>query len=213
MSDTKISALPAASAALGTDELPINEAGASKKLTVAQILAYVLAAGVQPLDSDLTAIAALSTTAYGRSLLTLSAVTALPGAERDYVQFTGNVNVTAAAEATATTIVTGTALAWDGATPVWIEFFAPSSDQTIGTLLQIFLFDGSTSLGEICRIQLGSASVSWRQALRGSRRLTPSNATHTYSIRGASSGANADVTGGAGGSGNYVPGYIRITKA
>ncbi len=44
MSDTKISALPAASAALGADELPINEAGASKKLTVAQIQALILAA-------------------------------------------------------------------------------------------------------------------------------------------------------------------------
>ncbi len=44
MSDTKISALPAATAALGTDELPINEAGASKKLTVAQIQALILAA-------------------------------------------------------------------------------------------------------------------------------------------------------------------------
>jgi hypothetical protein len=37
MADTKISALPAASAALGADELAINEAGTSKKLTVTQI--------------------------------------------------------------------------------------------------------------------------------------------------------------------------------
>lgn len=39
MVDTKISALTAASAALGADELAINEAGTSKKLTVAQVLA------------------------------------------------------------------------------------------------------------------------------------------------------------------------------
>jgi len=39
MADTKISALAAASAAAGTNELAINEAGTSKKLTVAQLLA------------------------------------------------------------------------------------------------------------------------------------------------------------------------------
>jgi Pectate lyase superfamily protein len=41
VADTKISALTAASAALGADELPINEAGTSKKLTVAQIKTFV----------------------------------------------------------------------------------------------------------------------------------------------------------------------------
>lgn len=41
MADTKISALTAASAALGADELAINEAGTSKKLTVAQIAAFI----------------------------------------------------------------------------------------------------------------------------------------------------------------------------
>ena len=41
MSNTKISALTAATAALAADELPINEAGLSKKLTVAQIHAYI----------------------------------------------------------------------------------------------------------------------------------------------------------------------------
>lgn len=41
MADTKISALPAATAALGADELPINEAGTSKKLTVVQIAALI----------------------------------------------------------------------------------------------------------------------------------------------------------------------------
>lgn len=41
MADTKISALTAATAALGADELPINEAGTTKKLTVAQIGTYV----------------------------------------------------------------------------------------------------------------------------------------------------------------------------
>jgi hypothetical protein len=66
---TKISELPAAAAALGTTQLPTNNAGASERLTVAQIQTLINA---QPLDSDLTAIAALSTTAYGRAFLAMA---------------------------------------------------------------------------------------------------------------------------------------------
>lgn len=43
MADTKISALAAAAAAAAANELAINEAGTSKKLTVAQIAAYLFA--------------------------------------------------------------------------------------------------------------------------------------------------------------------------
>lgn len=41
MSDTKISALPAASAVLAADECAVNEAGTSKKVTAAQVATYV----------------------------------------------------------------------------------------------------------------------------------------------------------------------------
>lgn len=43
MADTKISALTAASAAADANEIPINEAGTTKKLTVAQIITRALA--------------------------------------------------------------------------------------------------------------------------------------------------------------------------
>jgi len=42
MADTKISGLTAATSALAADELAINEAGTSKKLTVAQVSDYVV---------------------------------------------------------------------------------------------------------------------------------------------------------------------------
>ena len=41
MADTKISGLPAAGGFISTDELPVNEGGTSKKVTGAQVLAYV----------------------------------------------------------------------------------------------------------------------------------------------------------------------------
>lgn len=48
----KISALTAATAALGADELAINEAGTSKKLTVDQISTYIGASGGAPTTAD-----------------------------------------------------------------------------------------------------------------------------------------------------------------
>jgi hypothetical protein len=41
MADTKISALTAVSAALGADELPVNEAGTSKKVTLTQVQSLI----------------------------------------------------------------------------------------------------------------------------------------------------------------------------
>lgn len=73
MADSTISALSAASALGGTELFETVQSG-SKKATAAQLATYI--AGVisaansyQPLDSDLTAIAALTTTSIGRSLL------------------------------------------------------------------------------------------------------------------------------------------------
>lgn len=64
MADTKISALTAASNLTGAT-VPIVQGGANKKAGIA-----LWDAIYQPLDSDLTAIAALTTQALGRSLLT-----------------------------------------------------------------------------------------------------------------------------------------------
>ena len=52
MADTKISALVAASVAAAANELAINEAGASKKLTLAQVRAYVNADTVAVVGAD-----------------------------------------------------------------------------------------------------------------------------------------------------------------
>jgi hypothetical protein len=46
----------------------------------------------------------------------------------------------------------------------------------------------------------------------GFRRLTPSAATHTYSIRAYTNTGTADMQAGAGGSGAKAPMFIRITR-
>jgi len=71
----KVSELPAASSASTSDTSIIVQGGVTKKATLLQILNS--GSGIyQPLDSDLTSIAALTTTSSGRSVLTASALTA-----------------------------------------------------------------------------------------------------------------------------------------
>lgn len=61
------------------DDVLQRKAGAWANRTIAQLLVDLAAAGTtfQPLDSDLTAIAALTTTSFGRSVLTLADAAAL----------------------------------------------------------------------------------------------------------------------------------------
>jgi len=70
MADTKISALTAASAAAGTNELPINESGTSKKLTVTQIETYLRTRG-------LPRVIALTGDAGANSTTTMAKITGL----------------------------------------------------------------------------------------------------------------------------------------
>jgi len=94
---------------------PVSTAQAAADTAVYSAAIAAVAAAYQPLDSDLTAIAALSTTANGRSLLTATALSAAGlgltnGANIDAwgakTIFAGNVAVTAAKTLTATNTLT-----------------------------------------------------------------------------------------------------------
>jgi len=137
------------------------------------------------------------------------------GHELDYVEFTSPVSITATSEATANTIVTGSAVAYDGSTVVLIEFFAPYLTVPASAVNDtIFcLYDGSSSIGFMGLISTVSSATTQRLSNpRLARRLTPSNASHTYSIRAYVGSGTASVGAGSGGVANHVPGFIRITK-
>ena len=140
----------------------------------------------------------------------ISGVTRL---ELSYVEFTAPVNVTATTEATANTIVTGGAIAYDGSTVVRIEFFAPNANVDAGGVhdLWLVLYDGASSIGFLGI--MSSLGVGYQFIpMNLSRRLTPSNASHTYSVRAYVDYGTGNVGAGAGGVGNSMPGFIRVTK-
>ena len=137
-----------------------------------------------------------------------------PGYEFDYVAFTANVNVTATTEATANTLVTGSGVAYDGSTIVVIEFFATSvkpDSGAAGRSVNFWLYDGSSSIGNMGFVRTPAAS-NMNATVQLRHRLTPSNATHTYSIRASVDSGTGVVTAGAGGTATALPGFIRITK-
>lgn len=135
------------------------------------------------------------------------------GSELTYNEFTSNVTVTATTEAGANTVVTATAFTSD-ATPVIIEFFAPSVLLFAGTAgaINCVLFEDGSPIGVLAYAE-NSAADAFQLPVLGRRRLTPTAASHTYSIRAHRNGGNGTIAAGAGGAGAYVPGYIRITKA
>ena len=137
----------------------------------------------------------------------------VPVRELDYVEFTAPVSITATTEAGADTVVTATALAFDGATPIDVEFFCPYGlpNASNGAQINFYLFDGASSIGRLAFTQSPTATAANPPHL--TRRLTPSNASHTYSIRAAVNTGTGSVGAGAGGNGNVMPGFIRIRPA
>lgn len=139
--------------------------------------------------------------------------------ELEYVEFTSAVNITATTEGGADTIVTAGAVVLDGSTEILIEFGCPYCDTPGGGAdrgTHILLYaakDGgaAASLGFISSI-FNSASNASRNAMYATRRYTPASGSYVYSIRGFVTAGTGHANAGAGGSGNWAPGWIRISE-
>lgn len=146
-----------------------------------------------------------------------------PGYEYDYTQITSNASLTATTEGTANTIVTASAVTFDGSTIVLIEWWAPHiviPADAGGRSVNFWLYEDGSSIG-----RLGSAAAPGVVSGSGGtifgggsmpvghkRRMTPASGSRTYSIRGSVSGGTATVAAGAGGAATILPAFIRITK-
>lgn len=136
--------------------------------------------------------------------------------ELAHVAFTAPVAITASTEATATEIVSAGAVVFDGAQVVVIEFYCNDyAAGSAGNIATVVLYDGAGSIGQLSEHRVHASSNGINGPVYVARRLTPSAASHTYSIRAYSNVAGGNTLtfyAGAGGSGNRVPGFIRITQ-
>jgi hypothetical protein len=130
-----------------------------------------------------------------------------------YVEFTADVTINTTVESSAVTIVTAAAFTPNGTDSFMIEFFCPQYQPgtSASEYMAATLWDGSTDLGWIGVMLGGTGALFSAQVMR--RKVTPTSAAHTYSIRGHNSAAgNGIVHAGAGTPGLLLPGYIRISK-
>lgn len=138
-----------------------------------------------------------------------------PGYEFDYVEITSSGTSTATSEATATAIITGAAVTYDGSTRIKIEAWFARVTPASGAVhnANSVLYDGSSSIGLFSLPSYDPAVLVRNAPTYLVRYLTPSAAAHTYSIRGFVDSGTGTWVAAAGGSGNGMPAWMRITKA
>jgi len=143
----------------------------------------------------------------------LAPIGLFPGFEYDYKEVTVPATSVAVTSATATAILTGNAVTYDGATLVVIKFYCGALQHTVANALVLLnLYDGATDLGMIARIAT-SSTAGTSTAVFAPRRLTPSAAAHTYSVRAWTTVAGTVTAAvGAGGAGIDLPMFMQITK-
>lgn len=140
-------------------------------------------------------------------VVVLSGGSTIPSNELAYAQITANVSPTT----TVTTVVTAGAITVDGSTTVIIEFYSPAvrAGLNANQNMTLILYDGASPLGNIgFRVSLGP-----NHPTHCVRRLTPSAGSHAYSIRAQMQASTGLILAGAGGAGNDVPAFIRVTRA
>jgi hypothetical protein len=178
------------------DEVPVWDSGLGRfkfiKLTATQ-----LASGAAILGSQLA-----------------SGLTGPPGSQIAHDEVATNQTFTVTTAATATQIIAGSTVAYNGTDSILIEFFCPKVWHSVASTGIFFeLYDSATGLGLIASGR--SVSTTDGDMVYGARKLTPSNSSHTYNIRAwvAAAGTGTAAAGGGGAAGTLVPMFLRITKA
>jgi len=122
-----------------------------------------------------------------------------------YNEITSNVSITATNEASANTVVTASSVEALGS-PLVIEFFTPRATSG-STWVSFFLYQDGSSIGN-----WGGPVGATANSVFLARRLTPALGSHIYSVRASVDGGTGTVSAGVGGSGNFLPAFIRIKR-
>lgn len=136
-----------------------------------------------------------------------------PGYEIDYVAITANVSITATAEGSANTIITGTSFTSDG-TAIMIEVQTPElRPPTVdGGKTIVLLYEASTLIGYIGQTRSSSGTTAILAPACMKIRLTPSSGTRQYIVKGIVTSGTGVFGADTGGTGKDVGAYLRITK-
>lgn len=139
-----------------------------------------------------------------------------PGRQIVAATRTSNLTVSNTSEAAADTIMTCSATAFDGTLGCYIDFFCSGArpDATAASrTLNIWLFDdtggGAAGIGKIAQLATPAAAASTKPIFARFY-LTPSNATHTFSVRASVSAGSGLIIAGAGGAGTDAPAFLRV---
>lgn len=131
--------------------------------------------------------------------------------ELSHVEKTTNVSTAVTTQGTAVDIVVAASITLDGSTPVFVEFLTPNSSTNTGTASNfVSLWDNATPIG-VSSMQMSAASNNSPQYV--ARRLTPSAGAHVFKATLHVSAGTGIVSGDPGGSGQFVPMFIRVTRA
>lgn len=152
------------------------------------------------------------TSAWGKSVA--DAINGAIPHELAYTQLTAIRTVTSTTEVSADAVIIGPAVTYDGATPVLVECFAPAAlpPPAASAQLHLWLYQDGVSIGRLAFI-LSAAAAQAAVPVHAARRLTPTAGSHQFTFAATVSGASGSVNGGPGGVGQYMPGYIRVTRA
>jgi hypothetical protein len=134
---------------------------------------------------------------------------AIPGQELDYAQITTNpAGITATTEATSQAVITGNAVYYDGSR-VKVSFFVPKLVSSASQTVTFVVYRDSTVIGQVFAGTVNTTAPGMDFDIFD----TPAAGAHTYAVKAFVSTGTLTVNAGAGGSGNLVPGWLRVSKA
>lgn len=138
----------------------------------------------------------------------------VPPRELAYAQITANKTITTSGAVGGDAVVSAPATVFDGS-PVMLEFFSPAVTPAAiaAATVQLFLYEGPTVLSTFAVVSNPAAGQCY-VPVYAARRFSPTAGSHTYSVGAFRELGNGTVGAGPGGGlGQYVPAFIRITRA
>jgi hypothetical protein len=133
----------------------------------------------------------------------------LAGQELDFADITSNPSgITATTEGTSQAVIAGNDVYYDGSR-LKISFCVPKLSSSASLTATFVVYRDSTVVGQV----FGGTVNTTLQGTEFELFDTPAAGSHTYEVKAFVSAGTLTVDVGAGGSGNLVPGWLRVSKA